>query len=723
MKKLLLSFALLAFALVSSGQCLEPTQLTASAITETSAVVGWAGPATNYEVLVVPAGSPAPTPDTSGIVAPTSPYVITGLNCGTVYDFYVRSVCSDSEFSTWSTASTFTTGSCGVNSACYAANSLCTSLDVSFANTTNAPAAQPGVDYDCLFTQPNPTWFYIPISQAGELDFHIHQQNAMGTGLDVDFICWGPFSDPLAPCAGGLNASTEVACSYSAAPDEDLIIPNAQVGQYYMMLVTNFSNQAGDITITQTNLGTPGSGEIGCSGFRLTAFLDNNGNGVKDAGEINFPYGAFHYVKNDDGNIHDIVSSLGTFGVYDVDTSNSYDVTYTVDPAYAANYAVTPASQDNLATIAGAGTQQYYFAVSASQPYNDLIVNIIPSTAPRPGFDYFNIVSYTNAGNQTIASGTVSFTKDPNVAITNISESGAVADANGFTYNFTDLQPFQTRQIYVTMSVPASPAVNINDLLTNSAAIAPTDNDMHPENNTISSTQIVVGSYDPNDKMESHGGQIVFSDFTPADYLYYTIRFENSGTAAAEMVRITDALDSKLDETSVRMVAASHDYTLERTGNQLAWSFDGIQLPAVSSDPEGGKGYVQFMVKPKPGYAIGDIIPNSASIYFDFNPAIVTNTFNTQFVPFLSRPQFDFAGFTMYPNPAGDRVTVSLNQTSGSIASVSIYDMLGKNILVKKTSASANTETIDVSGISSGIYFIEVTASDNLKTVKKLVIE
>jgi gliding motility-associated-like protein len=135
---------------------------------------------------------------------------------------------------------------------------------LTFPNTVSAGPAEAGIDYDCLFTQPNPAWFYLQISVAGNLNFFISQQNAGGGGLDVDFIAWGPFATPL--CGGAnLNAGTQVACSYSAAATESFTISNAQVGEVYMLLLTNFSNQAGQISLTQTNSGQAGAGATDCN--------------------------------------------------------------------------------------------------------------------------------------------------------------------------------------------------------------------------------------------------------------------------------------------------------------------------------------------------------------------------------------------------------------------------------------------------------------------------
>ena len=137
-------------------------------------------------------------------------------------------------------------------------------------------------------------------------------------------------------------------------------------------------------------------------------------------------------------------------------------------------------------------------------------------------------------------------------------------------------------------------------------------------------------------------------------------------------------------------------------------------------DSEGAKGYVQFRVKPNPGYAVGDIITNTASIFFDFNPVIVTNTFNTEFVQQLATNQYEQNSFAFWPNPASGTLTVTAADGQ-SIASVAIYDMLGK--AVYSTKMQAETQNIDVSQISTGMYFIEVTTSGNVKTTKKLMIK
>ena len=309
------------------------------------------------------------------------------------------------------------------------------------------------------------------------------------------------------------------------------------------------------------------------------------------------------------------------------------------------------------------------------------------------------------------------------MVITTNSQTGTVATPTGFTYNFTNLLPFEIRTMTVTMQVPTIPTVALGNLLTNSVSITPLTGDVVPSNNAASVSQIVIGSYDPNDKMEAHGEQILHSSFTTNDYLTYTIRFENTGTASAINVRVNDVLDSKLDETSIRMESASHSYVMDRIENNINWRFDNIELPATSMNPLGSHGYIQFKIKPKPGFAIGDIIPNTASIFFDFNPAIITNTFQTQFVTVLALDEFENGNFVFFPNPTSDFVTISLKDNSNTISTVTVYDVLGKIILQNKALNPIITDTIDLSSVNPGIYFIEVQTQNNTKVVKKLLVK
>ncbi|AWA28784.1 hypothetical protein HYN48_01035 [Flavobacterium magnum] len=595
----------------------------------------------------------------------------------------------------------------------------------------------------CLGSSPNQVFYKLRIGQSGQVSIKIEQNTAfdaeshpVGSGLDVDFVAWGPFSNPdscdqiaYTECTACIDNTVDQAfypygnivdCSYSASSVEVLHLPNALSGEYYVVMITNFNGSEGDIKLTQTNYGMQGAGTTICSDkIRLIAFIDENNNGVKDIDEVNFPEGNFVYRKNDDGPFFNITTTGGVYDMYDLSSSDSYDFSFQVLAEYSGNYSASAVVYNNVSLTDG--SQIYYFPVTVIQDFDDVSVSVVPSSSPVSGAGYSNKVVYVNEGTHTV-SGTVTFQKDPALAISDISEAGVISNPNGFTYDFVNLAPFETRVITVNMDVPPIPDLNLGDLLTNNATIAVSGNDIIPANNTDALTQPVVGSYDPNDKAESHSGLVNINDLNQGDYLFYTIRFQNTGTFNASNIRLTDALDAMLDESSIRMVAASHIYTLQRTGSQLVWTFSNINLPGEFQDEARSHGYVTFKIKPKPGYGVGDIISNTAEIYFDTNPGVVTNTVQTEVSAPLGTGTFDPANILIYPNPANAVVYINLQHTMENMERVTLYDVLGKTVKQLKA-AAAREIALDVADLAKGIYILEVSITNDLKVIRKLVIK
>jgi uncharacterized repeat protein (TIGR01451 family) len=452
------------------------------------------------------------------------------------------------------------------------------------------------------------------------------------------------------------------------------------------------------------------------SGIRLNAFIDYNGNGAQDAGEPNFTSGEFQFILNNDTVVHHIVSSTGIDYIYETNAANSYDLSYTITGYLATQYSVAPSSYANITVANGSGITTYNFALSVI-PFSDLAVQVYSWDRPMPGFYYTVNIYYANNGNQTIPSAAINFTIPTNNASVQIisgSTGSVTQNANGFTANLTNITPGYLGYISVTMQIPTIPTVSLGDLVTTAATITIPSNDIYVNNNSSSVSNVIVGSYDPNEKSEAHGGKILHSAFTANDYLTYTIQFENTGTANAINIRVTDALDAKLDENTVTMVAASGAYVLERVGNNLTWKFNGVNLPPSSpASTTIGHGYIVFKVKPKSGYAIGDIIPNTASIYFDFNPAIVTDPCLTEFVATLSNASFAFNNFSFYPNPVKNTLFISNGE---SMEKVEISSILGQSVMTKNIN-DLQTE-IDLAELQRGIYFVKVSSNGQQKTVK-----
>src|SRR5690606_23403420 len=63
-----------------------------------------------------------------------------------------------------------------------------------------------------------------------------------GDPIDVDFIVWGPFTE--VPCAYE-DLQQVVDCSYSSSAFEEVEILNAQAGEIYIMMITNYAGTFG----------------------------------------------------------------------------------------------------------------------------------------------------------------------------------------------------------------------------------------------------------------------------------------------------------------------------------------------------------------------------------------------------------------------------------------------------------------------------------------------
>ncbi|RAJ17147.1 DUF7619 domain-containing protein [Olleya aquimaris] len=443
-------------------------------------------------------------------------------------------------------------------------------------------------------------------------------------------------------------------------------------------------------------------------GFKLNAFIDANENGLFDNGEINFPFGHFELTINNSDEINYLYNN--PFYIYESDPNNSYDFNYVIDESYVP-YHSNAISFNDVSVIPSNGIITYHFPIVPLIEYTDLSVQFNTSNVPAPGFIYENTIVYTN--NSTLSSnpGTISFLKDEALDIINVSESDVVLNDTGFTFDFLDLQPLESRSILVQMQVPTLPTVQLGDLTESSVNINTSNTDVVLNNNSDILIKSIQGAYDPNDITERHGEEILYSSFSEEDYLIYTIRFENIGTGNAINVKVKNVLDELLDENTIKMISSSHDYMLKRVGKNLEWNFYGINLPpSLDDDSETGKGYLTFKIKPYSNYAVGDVIPISAKIYFDFNPPIITNLWSTAFVDLTS---VNSNNILLSPNPVNDLLTI---KSDIAISQIEVVSIIGKQILIKDFD-SLNA-TIDLSTLSDGMYLVKVKSNQSDKVIK-----
>ncbi|MCF8334567.1 MAG: hypothetical protein K9I47_10510, partial [Bacteroidales bacterium] len=116
----------------------------------------------------------------------------------------------------------------------------------------------------CLDNTPGPAWFYFQIEDPGDIEIVMTGYEADVANpetLDIDFACWGPF-DSYEVCGdnGYLVEENEVDCSYLPAHTEYCNITDANSGDYYILLITNFAEVPAIIEFYQES----GDGSTNC---------------------------------------------------------------------------------------------------------------------------------------------------------------------------------------------------------------------------------------------------------------------------------------------------------------------------------------------------------------------------------------------------------------------------------------------------------------------------
>jgi hypothetical protein len=337
----------------------------------------------------------------------------------------------------------------------------------------------------------------------------------------------------------------------------------------------------------------------------------------------------------------------------------------------------------------------------------------------RPGFNATYKLVYKNTGNQ-VENGSVTFTylNQDAYDVVSCNPTFNSENSDGFektlTWNYTNLQPMESRVIMVVLNLNGpteTPALNIGDTVNISSAITPVITDENPIDNQSDIRQVIVGSYDPNDKTCLEGN--IISPDMVNKYVHYLIRFENTGTYPAQNVVVKDMIDTtKFDISTLTPIDGSHAFETRIAGNKVEFIFQNINLPFADATNDG---YVAFKIKTKPTLVLGDTFSNLANIYFDYNFPIITNTATTT-IQTLGAPTFDFdANFTLYPNPAKNEITISAKNEM-ELNSVEVYNTLGQLILV--VANAENTSTIDVSALLSGTYFVKINTDKGVSSSK-----
>jgi len=351
-------------------------------------------------------------------------------------------------------------------------------------------------------------------------------------------------------------------------------------------------------------------------------FIDYDLDGLKSANEPFYSDGRF-MIEPTGASYYNVMA--GTSDVY-LDAGN---YTFVVDTAYLQNWSLTTPYRidveltevtDCAEVLVGLAEVDLTRSVSIYGQLNQLC-----NTQQR---FYANM---RNTGNRSIT-GTVWVELDERVIAEDFFSTNAEIDTivapNKIGWHY-DLAAGAYFNPSVLVDVPGPPEFEVGGFL---------DHKIYTEESVASGGtevydyeeihRVVLCSYDPNDKQVDPASPEGYTD-RATQTLTYQVRFQNTGNAPAQFITIRDTLSESLDVATVRYLKGSHDdlLTFSRVGErELVFRFDDIYLPDSTSDLEGSQGYLIYEVELVGGIPEGTLIENTANIYFDFNPPIVTNT-------------------------------------------------------------------------------------------------
>jgi len=307
---------------------------------------------------------------------------------------------------------------------------------------------------------------------------------------------------------------------------------------------------------------------------------------------------------------------------YNFTCKSSYTFNYAKDSAYfAKDLFIKGLKLDNVdATYRGLSSAR--LAVTSTAKFY-----AINADTGKYDKTYATLLLDSNLSNITVTANTGSVTK------VNNGEYKITFDSLN-TYSYYDsvygwLRPhynkFRNAKQYVTVKYQANlPNYNIDSSLVFQFWIDSLDynKSIVRKNDTVQKRIFVRAAYDPNIKTTFQKKYI-----TPVDTrIDYHIQFQNTGNDTAINIEVRDTLPPYLNYATFQFNQSTHPVRPLICGNKLFLYFDNIYLPDSGKNLEASIGSFDFSIDAYDTMKANKDLFNSASIYFDVQEPVKTNT-------------------------------------------------------------------------------------------------
>jgi uncharacterized repeat protein (TIGR01451 family) len=279
------------------------------------------------------------------------------------------------------------------------------------------------------------------------------------------------------------------------------------------------------------------------------------------------------------------------------------------------------------------------------------------------------------------------------------------------------LHPFFSKHIVLPFKAPGSE--HVGEISTTQIKVVAIRNQVPEVATSAQFFSHLYCSYDPNDKkvVTSNGTKDV--QVNSDDQLTYTIRFQNTGNYPAEHVLLVDTLSAQVDMSTFTFLSSSHPVDIHQNGNILSFYFNHIQLPDSSADFTGSQGYVTFSIRPYHQIQLGAEITNDASIYFDYNDAVLTNEVNSVVVDLTNTLEISSKNrVAIFPNPAQNLIQVHSPDAVSLINSA--YQLFAPDGRPVQSGVFLNGQ-INIQSLRPGLYVLKMKTSGGIVLIGKFL--
>lgn len=445
-----------------------------------------------------------------------------------------------------------------------------------------------------------------------------------------------------------------------------------------------------------------------------TCLLDSLSNGNSSYGVKLLKY------KNGVLNQQTYTNAKGIY-IFEADISDSIDIF--IDTAGQPFSLSCPLTGRRSARITASDSMFYYldFGLKCKGSGIDLSVSSINGTfrkgVTRPLYVYvgdftskfkLNCAKGIGGTVTTSISGSAAYLAPQLGALTPSSVSGST-----ITYSIADFSKIDFEKAF-NIYVKVDTAAVLGSSICIQTVVSTFAVDFNHSNDTLTFCGNVVNSFDPNEKLVYPAKTI-----GPNEWLTYTINFQNTGTDTAYNIIVRDTLDSYLDINSFTYLASSHKPQVNVAGNAVAFNFPNINLlDSVHNEPE-SHGWLQYKIKTQSSLPTFATVSNKASIYFDDNYPIVTNTTLNINPPLSINYNSRNAHFKLYPNPTSSMITIETTEAGD----FKIFNMLGAIVYSSTIQKPNSTTSITLPPFADGLYIYQFISDKGASNTGKLYLQ